>query len=166
MIPEARAFYQEGVSEAQAGNYDAAEFFLLKSIEIDATGGAYASLGWLYGSVLKQEHSAFRCFRNAIRLNSENGDHFNDCGALLLKAGRARESVKWFLRALRCPECTRRHLTLYNLAIVYRRWNRPERSRRFLNLALKIDPEFARARAMLKDIEGELSSLQSDRADL
>ncbi len=165
MIPEARSFYQEGVCEAQAGNHDAAEFYLLKSLEIDPSGATYASLGWLYGSILKREEAAFRCFRNAIKQSPENGDHYNDCGALLLKAGRVRESLKWFLRSLRCAESSRRHLTLYNLAIVYRRWNRPERSRRFLHLALRIDPEFARARTMLKDIEQELAALQRERAD-
>jgi len=157
MNPDARHFYQEGVCDAQAGAYDSAEYYLLKSLEIDASSSAYATLGWLYGSILKREAEAFRCFRRAIRLHSRNGDHFNDCGALLLKTGRVRESVKWFVRALRCPEGARRHLALYNLAIVYRRWNRPERSRRYLHLALRQQPDFARGRALLEEVEREIA---------
>lgn len=166
MIPDARAYYQEGVCDAQAGNYEAAEYHLLKSLEIDPANSTYATLGWMYGSILKRETDAFRCFRNAIRMQPENGDHYNDFGALLLKTGRRRESVKWFLRALRCPEGERRHLTLYNLAIVYRRWNRPERSRRFLNLALRLRPDFSRARGLLNDIESELSAPRRDGGGL
>ncbi len=85
MIPDARAYYQEGVCDAQAGNYEAAEYHLLKSLEIDPANSTYATLGWMYGSILKRETDAFRCFRNAIRMQPENGDHYNDFGALLLK---------------------------------------------------------------------------------
>ncbi|MEQ9365852.1 MAG: tetratricopeptide repeat protein, partial [Leptospirales bacterium] len=105
--------------------------------------------------VQRRDADALRCFRKAIRLNPRNGDLFNDCGAVLLRMGKLQESVKWFLRALKSTEGAKHHLALFNLAIVYRRWNRPERSRRYLNLAVKLRPDFERARALLAEIRTE-----------
>ncbi|MCB1308027.1 MAG: tetratricopeptide repeat protein [Leptospiraceae bacterium] len=145
-------FYREGVCEAVVGNYDAAEYFLLKSIEIDPVVPGYATLGWMYGSILDRNEEAFRCFRKAIRLNPENGDLFNDCGALLLKMGFIPESIKWFHRSIRSPQCSKRHFAFYNLALVYRSGNRPERSCRYLHLALRQRPDFDQARRLLREI--------------
>lgn len=155
MNPDARIFHQEGMSDAIVGNYDAAEFYLLKSLEIEPSIPAYATLGWIYGSVHRRNEDALRCFRKAIRLNPKNGDLYNDCGAVLLRMGKLRESVKWFLKALKSSEGAKKHLALFNLAVVYRRWNRSERSRRYLNLALKHRPDFERARALLAEIHRE-----------
>ncbi|MCB1326135.1 MAG: hypothetical protein H7A21_04985 [Spirochaetales bacterium] len=153
MSPDARGAYREGICEAVVGNYDAAEYHLLRAAEIEATVSTYATLGWLYGSVLSEPRRAFRFFRRAIRMNPENGDLFNDCGALLLKEGHSRAAVKWLLRAVRARECSKRHFALYNLALVYRRWNRPERSRRFLRLALRTEPDFPQARELLVSLD-------------
>ena len=159
MNPDARCFHQEGMSDAIVGNYDAAEFYLLKSLEIEPSVPGYATLGWLYSCVQRRDRDALRCFRNAIRLNPENGDLYNDFGAVLLRQGELQKSVKWFLRALKSSEGSKHHLALFNLAIVYRRWNRSERSRRYLNLALKLRPDFERARSLLAEIRAETQTV-------
>lgn len=159
MNPDARHFHQEAMSDALVGNYDAAEFYLLKSLEIEPSVPGYATLGWLYAAIFKRNLDALRAFRRAIRLDPANGDLYNDCGALLLRMGRIRESVKWLTRALRSERGERKHLALYNLAVVYRRWNRPERSRRYLNLAIKLRPDFDRARTLLEEIHRETQAV-------
>lgn len=159
MNPDARIFHQEGMSDAIVGNYDAAEFYILKSLEIEPSVPGYAILGWLYSCVQQRDTDALRCFRKAIRLNPKNGDLYNDCGAVILRMGKIQESVKWFTRALKSSEGSKHHLALFNLAIVYRRWNRPERSRRYLNLALKLRPDFQRARALLAEIRTETQTV-------
>lgn len=153
MLADARYYYRDGVCEAVIGNYDTAEYFLLKSLEIDPAVSTYATLGWLYGSILERGEDALRSFRHAIRMDSDNGDLYNDIGALLIKMDRVNDSVKWFRRALRCSRCNRRHFALYNLALVYREWNRSERSRRYLNLALRMMPDFEQATNLLRELE-------------
>ena len=149
---EADYFYKQGVQAVFNENYDAAEFFLLKSLEIESSEVVYGCLGWLYGTLLGQEERALTFFRQAILHNPENGDLYNDYGALLLKMGRFEESIKWFSRAVRLANSQKKHFALYNLALVYRNWKKPQRSLRYLRLALKCQPAFREARQLYYSI--------------
>ena len=149
---EADYFYKQGMQALFNENYDAAEFFLLKSLEIESSEVAYGCLGWLYGTLLGEEQKALSFFRKAILKNPENGDLYNDYGALLLKMERFEESLKWFLRAVRLSNSKKKHFALYNLALLYRNWKRPTRSLRYLRLALKCEPDFQEARQLYYSI--------------
>ena len=149
---EADYFYKQGVQAVFDGNYDAAEFFLLKSLEIENSELVYGCLGWLYGTLLRDEKKGLAFFRKAILQNPENGDLYNDYGALLLKMGRFEESVKWFLRAVRLSNSQKKHFALYNLALVYHNWKRSRYSLRYLRLALKCQPSFQEARQLYYSI--------------
>ena len=152
MVEEAEIFYKQGVQAILTGDYDIAEYLLLKSFEIEVNETNSACLGWLYGTALSQEEKALRFFYRAILKNNKNGDLYNDFGALLLKTGRFKESVKWFLRAIRLGGPKKKHYALYNLALVYRHWERPERSIRYLRLALEYKPDFREAHSLYYSI--------------
>ncbi len=152
MSTEAENFYKKGLYAISIEDYDAAEFFLLKSIELGGFGASYGCLGWLCGTIFKQELRALYFFRRAIIKDSKNGDLYNDYGALLLKLGHFRHSIKWFLRAVSLSLTHKKHFPLYNLAIVYRNWKRPERSLRCLRLALEYQPDFSEARKLYYSI--------------
>ena len=149
---EADYFYEQGVQAVFNENYDAAEFFLLKSLEIESSELVYGCLGWLYGTLLGKEKKALTFFRKAILQNPKNGDLYNDYGALLLKMGRLEESIKWFSRAVRLTKSQKKHFALYNLALVYRNWKQPQRSLRYLHLALRCQPDFQEARQLYYSI--------------
>ena len=149
---EADYFYKQGVQAVFNKNYDAAEFFLLKSLEIENSDVVYACLGWLYGTLLGSEEKGLGFFRKAILRNPENGDLYNDYGALLLKMGRFEESLKWFSRAVRLANSKKKHFALYNLALVYHNWKRSRSSLRYLRLALKYEPSFQEARQLYYSI--------------
>ncbi|MCB1172570.1 MAG: tetratricopeptide repeat protein [Leptospiraceae bacterium] len=158
MNAEALEYYHTGLLHASQSNYDAAEYFLLKSLEIDAVVGTWATLGWLYASRTGRYKDALRVFKKAIRLAPQDGDLFNDFGALLIKMGRPKMAMHWFNRALRSKACSRYHYALYNMALIYRSWNRPERSRRYLHLCLRKKPDFEMARELLGQIEKDFQS--------
>ena len=155
---EADYFYKQGVQAIFDENYDAAEFFLLKSLEIESSEVIYGCLGWLYGTLLGEEKKALAFFRKAILQNPENGDLYNDYGALLLKMGRLEESIKWFSRAVRLAKSQKKHFALYNLALVYHNRRRPQRSLAYLRLALKCQPAFQEARQLYYSILEDIPS--------
>ncbi len=152
MNEEAKDFYDLGIKALQNGNTDVAEYCLLKSAEIEPSEITYGCLGWFYGTIDMQEKRALRYFRKAIMQNPANGDLYNDYGALLLKIGHYNESIKWFLRAVRLTDSSKRHYALYNLALVYHNIQRPERSLRFLKKAIEQKPDFDEARVLYKNI--------------
>ena len=146
MIEEAELFYHKAIVTTYTEQYDVAEYCLLKSIEIDPSEHNCASLGWLYAVAFEsQEKKALRFFRKAIFCNPANGDLYNDYGALLLRMGLPKNSIKWFKKAARFPHCPKRHFALYNLALAYYNSNHFTKSRRFLRLALKSRPDFEQA---------------------
>ena len=149
---EAEFFYKEGLQAILDGDSDAAEFFLLKSLEIEPCSEAYGSLGWLYGTVLGKDDRGLHFFHQAVLLDPGNGDLCNDCGALLLKNGRLREAVKWFLRSMRLATAQKKHFALYNLALTYHTHGNLHRSLRYLRSALELKPDFQEAKKLYNAI--------------
>ncbi len=161
MNSEANLFYKRGVQAILNQDYDASEFFLLKSIEIDDSELNYGCLAWLYGTVYKQEEKGLRYFRKAIRKNPRQGDLYNDYGALLLKTGRLHDSIKWFGKAIRLASSKKKHFAFYNLALVYRDWKKPKRSLRYLQLALRHKADFQEARKLYFTILKETQYIET-----
>lgn len=155
MQSDAQFMYQSGIEKAAEGNYDAAEYHLLQSLEIEPMVTVYATLGWLYASHFNEFKRAMRMFRKAIRMSPDDGDLLNDFGALLIKMSQPGRALKYFHRSIRAEVCTRQHYALYNMALIYRNWNRPERSRRYLNLSLRYKPGFTIALELLDKIQTE-----------
>ena len=150
-------YFRKSIDLMSAGDADAAEFLLLQSLEIEETELKYTCLGWLHGNLQGRTMPAVRAFVKALRMNREYGDAYNECGALLLRVGRDRRAIQCFTRALKAQTCSKRHFALYNLALIYAEKNRPERSRRYLNLALKLKPDFQEAREFLDDLAADKS---------
>ncbi len=145
------SLFLSAVKSICSGNLDSAEYFLLALSENDPDAKSYAFLGWLYGSQ-GRERDAVRCYFKAVRQDPDSGFPYNDFGVYLIGTGRSEASVKWFLKALHCRKFEQKHISLYNLALLYQIWNRPERSARFLNLALVYSPDFTEAVELLDRI--------------
>lgn len=146
-----KAYLITGLKALENGRGDAAEYYLLKSLEHEPDSAHYALLGWFYGKN-GTVRDALRCFRKAIRLSPEKSYLYNDFGAILLDSGHLRPAVRWLLRSLRCADHSSRFASYYNLALIYRIWNRPERSLRYLNLSLNASPGFIPARQLLEEL--------------
>ena len=149
---EAEIFYKKGVQAIFDGEIDAAEFFLLKSLEIEPHSEVYGSIAWLYGSVLDQNEKGLHFFHQAVLLDPKNGDLCNDYGVLLLKNGHLRKAVKWFLRSMRLASIKKKHFSLYNLALAYHGHGRVRHSLRYLHSALELKPDFEEAKKLYNAI--------------
>jgi len=132
---------------------DRAEYFFLQALEEETSKEICLALAALYASLKGKENEAFRFYRRSLAFCPDNGDIMNDCGAMLMRSGDEMGALRWFQRALHSKNCKRKHYVFYNLAILYYRWNRPERSIRYLNLALRIDPGFQAALALMNNLK-------------
>jgi Tfp pilus assembly protein PilF len=150
-------YIQSGLQWTMQGDSDRAEYFFLKAYEIHQDAAILSTLGWFYGIHLGQMEAGFRYFRRAIRYNPGSGDAYNECGNLLFRAGLEKEALKWFHKSLTCRNNSKAHYVLYNLAVVYNNMNRPERSIQYLNQAISLAPQFAKAEKFLGDLQNKLS---------
>ncbi len=143
---------KRAVEMAYDGRLEAAEYLFLQALELDGGQAGYSGLGWFYGFT-GNDRDALRAFRRGLACGGESGDLCNEIGVFLLRRGKVQRAIRWLNRALRAPSCRNRHLALYNLALAFRRLNRPERSRRYLRLALRERPEFPEALDFLTELD-------------
>ena len=88
---------------------------------------------------------ALSFYYRAILIDPEYGNPCNEIGVILLRHGRDREAVFWLKRSIRCSINDAPHIPLFNLATLYKMWNRPERSLQYLHKAITIAPYFTEA---------------------
>jgi tetratricopeptide (TPR) repeat protein len=153
--PQAKDYYDLALSCNKEGNSEAAEYYFHSALEFGNDARIFHALGLCCAQKEGRELEAFRLFRRAIRTNAEFADAYNDCGVMLLRLGMFQKSAKWFHKALKINSKERKHFALYNLAVLYKKMRRPERSIRYLHLALKLEKDFFQAKKLLQQIEGD-----------
>jgi tetratricopeptide (TPR) repeat protein len=126
------------------GDIERAEFYFFKSLEEDECSESLFYLG-LIQNQKENYHEALSYYYRAILVDPEYGNPCNEIGVILLRHGKEREAVFWLKRSIRCSINDAPHIPLYNLATLYKIWNRPERSLQYLYKAIKLMPNFTEA---------------------
>lgn len=122
------------------------------SIELHPTAEAYTFLGWAH-SFRKDYEQALRFCREAIAVDPNFGNPYNDIGAYLIEMGRWSEAVPWLRAATRARRYASHHFPHYNLGRIHERsfeWDLAESEYR---LSLRIEPRYELARAALRRIQ-------------
>lgn len=132
-----------------AGDFDRAEYYFRNFLEQEDSAEAYFYLGLIMGQKNLLDE-ALEFFYKSVSMNPEYGNPCNEIGIILLRLGKDRDAVYWLKKSIRCPHNDAPHISLFNLATLYKMWNRPERSLQFLHKAMELKPEFPEAKK-LKD---------------
>lgn len=106
---------------------------------------------------LNEPHKAAMHFERALD-GSNNPRIRNSYGAFLCGQGHVDKAIEYFQRAVASPRYTRPEYALANAGICLRRAGQVDRAARFLQRALKKDPDYAPALAAM-------ARLQYARAD-
>lgn len=114
----ARILWREGAARLLAGDpLDALRLFE-ESIDAEPTAEGYTYRGWAASSLGRVEEAIEDC-RQAIRLDPDFGNPYNDIGVYLLRQGKLDEAVPWFETAKRARRFDARHLPFLNLGRIY-----------------------------------------------
>lgn len=114
-----------------AGDYQSAIQLYKASIEEHPTAEAHTFLGWTYSFLGHYEDAIAEC-KNAIRVDPDFGNPYNDIGSYLFHLGQAEEAIPWLEKAKRARRYEPRHFPYVNLGHVYLKLGRPaEASREF-----------------------------------
>ncbi len=68
------------------------------------------------------------------------------------QAWSGKEAVYWLKKSIRCKVNDARHIAYYNLATLYKLWNRPERSLQYLHHAIGLEPNFIEALRLREEL--------------
>ncbi|MCW7468276.1 tetratricopeptide repeat protein [Leptospira kanakyensis] len=138
----------------KVGDLDRAEFHLRSSLELEESEEAYFYLG-LVQNALGQWSDALASYYKAVSLNHEYGNPCNEIGVLLLRMGNDKEAVYWLKKSVRCERNDAPHISYFNLATLYKLWNRPERSLQYLHKALTLKKDFSEANELWRELKSD-----------
>ena len=114
----ARQLFRRAYRAQMKGEIDEALGLYRASIELFPTAEAYTFLGWTH-SFKKDFETAMTCCREAIDVDAEFGNPYNDIGAYLIELGRWDEAETWLWAAMRARRYSSYHFPLYNLGRIY-----------------------------------------------
>ncbi len=110
-----------------------------KSIRLLPTAEAHAFLGWAYSAHHRYDLAIRECLE-AITLDPDYGNPYNDIGSYYVSQGKLDESIIWFERAKRATRYESRHFPYLNLGRVYEAKGMNLRALREFERALSIEP--------------------------
>jgi len=147
---------REAYSRQMSGDLDGAVEYYQRSIALHPTAEAHTFLGWTYSFQGKLDAAIAAC-KEAIAVDPEFGNPYNDIGSYLIKLGRLDEAIPWLETAIKAPRYEPRHYPHCNLGQVY--WAKGELNKAIgeFERALAIEPDYPFARAALAALRKQLN---------
>lgn len=141
----AKSRVQLGLAYLRNGKNMQAKMNLLKAKEFAPDmPDVYYSLGYYYQTV-GETKEAEKAYRHAISLDDENGEALNNFGAFLCGIGHYKESIKYFMRAIRAPNYLRVAGAYENAAICAKEMGDTDSAEQYYASALSHEPRRARS---------------------
>jgi tetratricopeptide (TPR) repeat protein len=99
---EALGLLSAAYQQQMAGRLDEAERLYRRSIALFPTAEAHTFLGWTYSFSERYDEAIEQC-RQAIAVDHEFGNPYNDIGAYLIAKGQIRDAIPWLEQATTAP---------------------------------------------------------------
>jgi Tfp pilus assembly protein PilF len=126
-----------------------------KSIRILPTAEAHAFLGWAYSAHHRYDLAIQECLQ-AIEIDPDYGNPYNDLGSYYVSQGKLEESILWFERAKHATRYESRHFPYLNLGRVYAAKGMKREAIREFQRALQIEPGEESCLSALRELRASL----------
>ena len=130
---------EEAEKSHENGDIEQAIELYKESIAYCPTADAHTYLGWMYSMQSRLEEAIEECHQ-AIEVDPDFGNPYNDIGCYLLEIDEIDEAEEWFKKAKRAPRYEPRHFPYMNLARVYMAKGQHGKALTELYRALQIEP--------------------------
>jgi Tfp pilus assembly protein PilF len=114
----AAEYFQKAYELQMAGEFQQALELYTRSIAAFPTAEAYTFRGWTYSFLGDYDRAISECLE-AIKLDPELGNPYNDIGAYLIEQEKWDEAIPWFQKAMIAPRYEARCYPHFNLGRVY-----------------------------------------------
>lgn len=148
----ARRSFQAAYILQSAGELERAADAYDRSSRLFPTAEAHTFLGWTY-SYMGRYGEAIRECEQAIAIDPAFGNAYNDIGAYLIELGRLDDAIPWLEKAIAATRYCCYFYAHTNLARVYLHKRMPEKARKSLQAALRVNPDYEPARELLRHLE-------------
>src|SRR5215217_6107847 len=113
-INRALELFQEAYEHQMSGDLDEAVELYKASIATHPTAEAHTFLGWTYSFQGRLDDAIAEC-QNAIKVDPDFGNPYNDIGAYLIEQGKHDQAIPWLERALSARRYSSFHFPWFNL---------------------------------------------------
>ncbi len=127
-----------------------------QSIALHPTAEAHTFLGWTYSFQGRLDDAIAEC-KQAITVDADFGNPYNDIGSYLMKLGRHAEAIPWLEKAIAAPRYEARHYPHCNLGQVYWELGQLSRATAEFERALELAPGYQFAEAALTSLRRQLN---------
>jgi tetratricopeptide (TPR) repeat protein len=153
---EALRLFKEAYEAQMRGELDDAADLYKQSLAAYPTAEAHTFLGWTYSFMNLTDEAIAECHQ-AIEVDPDFGNPYNDIGAYLIEKGDLPGAVPWLERALNAPRYEAYFYPHFNLGRVY------EAQRRYFDAldeyqaAIQQNPQYALAARALRRLQSKLN---------
>jgi tetratricopeptide (TPR) repeat protein len=154
--PQAMKFFQMGYQSQMEGRLEDAVYYYKKSLEIEETAEAHTFLGWTYSFMGKFEEAIQEC-RQAIGVDPDFGNPYNDIGSYLTQLGMLDDAILWLEKAKLAVRYATPEYAYFNLGQVYEIKGLWPKAMKEYHGALKINPHYEPAKAAFSRLKNRLN---------
>jgi tetratricopeptide (TPR) repeat protein len=119
-------YFKQGYERQSQGDFREAIELYTRSIEAFPTAEAYTFRGWTHSFMGNLDDAIVDCMQ-AIDVDPEFGNPYNDIGAYKIEQGKWDEAIPWFEKAIEAKRYDSRCYAHFNMGRVYERkshWKR------------------------------------------
>ncbi len=138
------------------GQFEEAILNYKKSINIYPTAEAYTFLGWTYSFLNNLEKAIEEC-KNAISIDPDYGNPYNDIGAYLMQQGKFDEALTWLELALKSKRYENPHFAHLNIGKVLESKGLWFEALNEYRIARELCPDYLLAKKYFNKLQGILN---------
>ena len=144
----AAEYFHKAYELQMAGDYQQAIELYTRSIDAFPTAEALTFRGWAYSFLGHYDRAISECLE-AIKVDPDFGNPYNDIGAYLIEQGKWEEAIPWFQKAMTAPRYEARCYPHFNLGRVYEHQRQWAKAKDCYKTAYAMDHRYAAALAGL-----------------
>lgn len=151
-----KEYLQKAYNLQMKGQFEEAILNYKKSIESFPTAEAHTFLGWTY-SFLGDLDTAIEECKNAIAIEPEYGNPYNDIGAYLIQQGKFDEALTWLELALAAKRYENPQFAHLNLGRVLESKGLWFEALLEYRTAIELSPDYILAKQYFNKLQGMLN---------
>lgn len=155
-LEQSKEYMLKAYSLQMKGQFEEAILNYKKSLDIYPTAEAHTFLGWTYSFLGNFETAIEEC-KNAIAIDPEFGNPYNDIGAYLIHLGRMDEAITWLELALKAKRYDNPHFAHLNIGRVLEQKGLWFEALVEYRIAKEISPDYLLAKQYFNKLQGLLN---------
>lgn len=144
--------WKQGLLEQSQGKVSHALELYQRSIDIFPTAEAHTFRGWALSLDSGRLDEAIEACEQAIRVDPDFGNPYNDIGCYLMQQGHLDRAIPWLEQAKEAERYEPRQFPYINLGRLYARQGQWKAARREFEGAVQVAPDDLGARKALRSL--------------